>query len=277
MPSAVRLLAAILLGPAFWAAEPQKSAAPAYSATSIVNSATNQPGPLAPNMIVSLYGKELCYVTRAIGPDDVRNNVLPTSLIGTGLRVFVSGLAAVVYYASPSQVNFLVPSNLRAGPTTVLLIRDGLVGPEVEVTLVDSAPGFFQLDAVTVVATLADGSLVTAGHPVQGGQAVVIYAGGMGQTTPKTDYGTVPTIPALITHFADLEVSLDDSPIDPRLVFYAGITPGFAGLYQVNIILPADAPANPEIRVRVGTQTSPGGIHLPISQPSVQPVKGITR
>ena len=277
MPSASWLLAAILAGPAVWAAEPQKSAAPTYSATSIVNSATNLPGPLAPNMIASIYGKELCYVTRAIGPDDVRNNVLPTSLIGTGLRVFVSGLAAVVYYASPTQVNFLVPSNLRAGPTKIQLIRDGLAGPEVDAKVVDSAPGFFQLDAVTVVATMGDGTVLTADHPAQPGQVVVIYAGGMGQTTPKTDYNTIPTIPALISHFADLEVTLDGGAVDPILVFYAGVTPGFAGLYQLNVILPADAPANPEIRVRVGAQSSPGGIHLPISRPLVQPVAVITR
>ncbi len=277
MPTAFWLLAGILSGPAVWAAEPQKSAAPTYSAASIVNAATNLPGPLAPNMIASVYGKDLCYVTRALGPDDVRNKVLPTSLIGTGLRVFVSGLAAVVYYASPTQVNFLVPSNLRAGPTTVQLIRDGLAGPELPVTLVDSAPGFFQLDPFTVVAAFADGSVVTKDNPAQAGQVVVLYAGGMGQTTPKTDYGTIPTIPALISHFADLQVTLNGNPVDPPLVFYAGITPGFAGLYQINVILPPDSPENPEIRVRVGPQSSPEGIHLPISPLPPQPVSAVTR
>ena len=231
MPSAVWLLAAILSGPAVWAAEPQRSAAPSYSATSIVNAATNVPGPLAPNMIATIYGKDLSYVTRAIRPDDVRNNILPTALIGTGVRVFVGGFAAVVYYASPNQINFLVPSNLLAGPWTVQLARDGLSGPEVDVTLVDSAPGFFQLDAVTVIATFPDGSVVTRDKPAQGGQVIVLYAGGMGQTTPKTAYGVVPTIPALISHLSDLEVTLNGVPLDRSLIFYAGITPGCAGLY----------------------------------------------
>ena len=277
MPSAVWLLAAILCGPVTWAAEPKKSTAPSYSAASIVNSATNVPGPLAPNMIATIYGKDLSYVTRAIGPDDVRGNVLPTALIGTGVRVFVAGLAAVIYYASPSQINFVVPSNLKAGPATVQLARDGLSGPEVDVTLVDSAPGFFQLDAVTVVAAFPDGSVVTKEKPAQGGQVIVLYAGGMGQTNPKTDYGVVPTIPAVISRIADLEVSLDGIPVDRLLIFYAGITPGFAGLYQVNLILPANAPPDPEIRVRIGNQSSPAGIHVPIRPIPAQPASMLTR
>ena len=277
MPSAVWLLAAILHGPEAWAAEPQKSTAPSYSAASIVNSATNVPGPLAPNMIATIYGKDLCYVTRAIGPDDVRGNVLPTALIGTGVRVFVAGLAAVIYYASPNQINFVVPSNLKAGAATVQLARDGLSGPEVGVTLVDSSPGFFQLDAVTVVAAFPDGSVVTKEKPAQGGQVIVLYAGGMGQTNPKTDYGVVPAIPAMILRMAELEVTLDGIPVDRPLIFYAGITPGFAGLYQVNLILPADAPPDPEIRVRIGNQSSPAGIHVPIRPIPAQPASMLTR
>jgi uncharacterized protein (TIGR03437 family) len=228
-------------------------------------------------MIATIYGTDLSYVTRAIGPDDVRNNVLPTALIGTGVRVLVGGLAAVIYFASPKQINFLVPSNLKAGPWTVQLARDGLAGPEVDVTLVDSAPGFFQLDAVTVVAAFPDGSIVTKDHPAQGGQVIVVYAGGMGQTNPRTDYGTVPTLPAVISHISDLEVSLDGVPLDRSFVFYAGITPGFAGLYQVNLTLPVDAPPDPEIRVRIGNQTSPTGIHVPIRPIPAQPATALTR
>jgi uncharacterized protein (TIGR03437 family) len=277
MPSALWLLAAVLSGPTAWAAEPQKSTAPSYSATSIVNAATNVLGPLAPNMIATIYGNNLSYVTRAIGPDDVRNNILPTALIGTGVRVFVGGLAAVIYYASPNQINFLVPSNLRAGASTVQLIRDGLSGPEVDVSLVDSAPGFFQLDAVTVIAAFPDGSVVTKAKPAQGGQVIVLYAGGMGQTTPKSDYGVVPTLPASIARLSDLEVTFNGIPLDRALIFYAGITPGYAGLYQVNLTLPLDAPPDPEIRVRIGNQSSPGGIHVPILASPPQPVEAMPR
>ena len=264
MPTAPWLLAAILSGPAVWAAEPHRSAAPSYSATSIVNSATNLPGPLAPNMIATIYGTDLSFTTRAIGPDDVRNDVLPTTLIGTGVRVFVDGGAAVIYYVSPKQINFLVPSNIKAGSSSIQLARDGVSGPEIPVTVADTSPGFFQFDAVTVVAAFADGSIVTKDNPAKAGQVIVLYACGMGQTNPKTIYGLIPTIPAMIANFSALEVALDGTAVNPSLIFYAGITPGFAGLYQVNLYLPADAPRDPEIRVRIGNQTSPPGIHIPI-------------
>ena len=270
MPTASWLLAAILSGPAVWAAEPHRSAAPSYSATSIVNSATNLPGPLAPNMIATIYGSDLSFTTRAIGPDDVRNDVLPTTLIGSGVRVFVGGLASVIYYASPTQINFLVPSNIKAGASSVQLARDGVSGPEIPVQVADTSPGFFQSDAVTVVAAFADGTLVTKDKPAQAGQAIVLYACGMGQTNPKTVYGIVPTLPASIANLSALEVGLNGVPVESPLILYAGITPGFAGLYQVNLFLPYDTPQDPEIRIRIGNQASPPGIHIPIMATSAQ-------
>jgi uncharacterized protein (TIGR03437 family) len=50
--------------------------------------------------------------------------------------------------------------------------------------------------------------------------------------------------------------------VDPSLVFYAGVTPYSAGLYQINMFLPGDTPADPEIRVAVGAQMSLAGLLL---------------
>ena len=47
-------------------------------------------------------------------------------------------------------------------------------------------------------------------------------------------------------------------------VAYAGIAPGFAGLYQINVIVPKSTNANPEIRIGFGKQLSMPGIHLPV-------------
>jgi uncharacterized protein (TIGR03437 family) len=60
-----------------------------------------------------------------------------------------------------------------------------------------------------------------------------------------------------------LQVLLDGTPCPPQNVLYAGVTPGFAGLYQINLQLPPTLPANPQIQLSIGTQISPAAIQLP--------------
>jgi len=57
-------------------------------------------------------------------------------------------------------------------------------------------------------------------------------------------------------------VFLNDEPLDASSVLYAGVTPGFLGLYQVNLRLPERLEENPRIRVAIGTQISPDAVHL---------------
>src|SRR5437868_14945087 len=109
---------------AFWLAAALTTAAqtppaPAYAAASIVNAASNQAGPIAPNTIVSLYGTDLAYVTRALTPDEISGTTLPTTLVGTGVKVTVGNVLANLYFVSPTQINFLVPCILVAGPAEI--------------------------------------------------------------------------------------------------------------------------------------------------------------
>ena len=62
----------------------------------------------------------------------------------------------------------------------------------------------------------------------------------------------------------DFRVVLNGTDVDSHLVLYAGVTPGFAGLFQINLQLPANAPSNPEIRIGYGAQLSPAGRILPL-------------
>jgi len=133
--AAFGLLAVFLFGPAVRAEGIRRVPAPTYSASSIVNAASNQSGPIAPNTIVSLYGADLAFVTRAIVPDDLHGQILPTTLSGTGVRVLVGKLSANLYFISPTQINFLVPASLLAGPMDVQVSLDGRFGPAARITL----------------------------------------------------------------------------------------------------------------------------------------------
>jgi uncharacterized protein (TIGR03437 family) len=61
-----------------------------------------------------------------------------------------------------------------------------------------------------------------------------------------------------------MQVLLNGVAIDPSLVLYAGLTPGYCGLYQINFTIPANAGTNPEIRVQIGTAISIPSIKLAV-------------
>jgi uncharacterized protein (TIGR03437 family) len=238
---------------------------PSYTAAGIVNAADNETHALAPNTLASLYGVRLAYVTAAISPSDIQGGVLPTVLPGTGVHVTVGNLAATMYYVSPDQINFLVPANLLPGASTVQVVLDGHSGPAVKITLATASPALFQLDAKTAIAVHPDGSVITQQTPAKPGEIVILYATGLGQTRPPVPYGQLFNDAAPLQQLANFKLVLDGVTTGPGAVQYAGIAPGFAGLYQINVLLPKSTKTNPEIRIGFGKQRSIAGIHLPFA------------
>jgi uncharacterized protein (TIGR03437 family) len=243
----------------------QANDAPSYTAAGIVNAADNQPGPLAPNTLASLYGVRLSYDTLAMSPNDILGGVLPTLLPGTGVNVAVGNIAAVVYYVSPDQINFLVPSILVPGPSTVQVVLEGHSGPRVNITLAAASPALFQLDAQNAIAILPDGTLITPQAPAKPGDIIILYATGLGQTVPSIPNGQLFNQAALLEQFADFKLVLNGVAISDA-VAYAGNAPGFAGLYQINVVLPKSTQANPEIKIGFASDLSVSGLHLPVQQ-----------
>jgi len=239
---------------------------PNYTADGIVNSADNRPGPLAPNTIASLYGVRLSYVTRGLTPDDIRGGLLPTVLPGTGVRVLVGNMPAGIYYVSATQINFLVPANLLPGPSTVQVVLDAHSGPLVKIMLQSASPELFQLDAQHAVAVRPDGSPITPDSPAHPGDIAILYATGLGQTVPPIPYGQICTEAAPLNQMSDFKLLLDGTKASEEYVQYAGVAPGFAGLYQLNILLPKSIQPNPEIRIGLGDAMSITGLHLPVDQ-----------
>ncbi len=169
-----------------------KPLAPCYTVQGITNIASGTPGTLAPNTLASIYGTNLSFVTRAISADDIQAGELPIRLPGTGVQVWLDELPGHLYLVSPEQVNFLVPSNLRATEVTIRVFRDSTVGPAVRLKLREAAPALFQLDAGHVLASKLDYSLVTATAPSHPDEWVILWATGLGSVTPPTTYGTLP-------------------------------------------------------------------------------------
>src|SRR5579872_5758187 len=132
----VGLVAAVLFGGVAWAGNPL------YSSESIVNGANFASGPVAPNSIATIFGSNLAWWQEGLTSENTAAGFLPNHL--ADVRVYVANYVSPLIYVSPTQINFLIPGNLKPGLVTVRVARQGVTGPEVTVTLVDAVPQLFQ-------------------------------------------------------------------------------------------------------------------------------------
>jgi uncharacterized protein (TIGR03437 family) len=240
---------------------------PVYTSLSLVNAADSQVGWLAPNAIASLYGTGLAYTTVGLTTADLSGLQLPTTLPGTGVTILVGGLAAYPYYISPKQVNFLIPSNLLPGvPVDVQLVVDGLAGPLISVILGPTAPALFELDPQTAVAVRPDGSVIDATSPVAPGNWAILYGNALGPVIPPIPSGQIAPMAAQI-QAVGFVLSLDGVTVAADHIEYVGAAPGFAGLYQINLLVPLGTGPNPEIQIGVNNSMSRTGLHLAVQLP----------
>jgi uncharacterized protein (TIGR03437 family) len=250
---------ALVLAPMLEAQNGCVPLAPCYTADGLVNSASGQSGYLAPYTFATLYGTNLSYNQRSRTGSD------PLPGIG-GVEVLVGNLQAIVFYVSATQVNFLVPASWTPGPVPVQLARESVFGPVVTATLLDAAPALFCLmtdPTVAVAQLLPDYATDTAGSPAQPGGYVILYATGLGYFSglPTEDFEPPQTALQILLR-TEFQVLLDGAAVDDHLLEYVGSVVGYWGLVQINLKLPANVGSNPEIRLRIGDQTSAAGVHL---------------
>ncbi len=234
---------------------------PTYTTSSIVNSATQTAEALAPNCLATIYGANLAFNTIATVASAQPGSILPTSL--DGVSVLVDGFFASLFFISPGQINFVVPYDLRAGTVTVEVVRQGAAGPSVQIQLNATSPGLFPWNGNVAIATHLSGALISAAAPAQAGEIIVLFADGLGRVTPDTQTGRLAQFAAKIVAAAQMQVMLGGVAVPAPNILYAGLAPGFSGLYQINLKLPDTLPANPEIRVAFGSLISSPQIILP--------------
>ena len=243
---------------------------PSYAANGIVNASDFAAGPFAPNSVMAIFGTALARSTHALAADDLvtcaatlqATRCLPLEM--NYVRVYVQDQAVPMLFTSPGQVNFLMPTTEIAGPVKVRLVTEGLTGPEIVVTLVDSAPALFSLPGGWAIVTDAAGKLLTPDAPAHSGDTVVVYITGLGRTSPNPSAGELPVSMATMLAFGSLTVTLNEKAVNRDLIKYAGLTPGCAGLYQINLYLPEGTGDDPEIRVMAGGPPPSEGLKIPL-------------
>jgi|CZKX01.1.fsa_nt_gi uncharacterized protein (TIGR03437 family) len=204
------------------------------SPVGVVNSASFAPftAGVAPGELITLYGSNL-----ASGPPQAASaQPLPTTL--GGVQVMINGTAAPLDYVSATQINALVPYTTQ-GPVVAIQINNNGVNSNTVTELINlTDPGVFLEPSGGILygAVLhPDYTLVTPSSPAQIGEIVSIYATGLGTVSPGATY------PFTVTN-NPITVSVGGVS---AIVSYCGTAPGWEGLYQINVEVPAGVPPGP--------------------------------
>jgi uncharacterized protein (TIGR03437 family) len=163
---------------------------------------------------------------------------LPLVTVLGGTSVLVNGKAAPLFYTSYGQIAFQIPVEAPVGTALVQVKRDdGSASNQVSVTVGTRAPRL-------LVTVNQDFSINDANHPAHIGDAITIYAIGLGPTNPAVATGALaPSAEPLARVTPTPQVVFGSGLFAPNVVpLYAGLTPGSAGLYQVNVIVPDGTP-----------------------------------
>ncbi len=211
---------------------------PLFSAAGVVNAAGFAP-PLAPGGIGSLFGSDLAGGMAAASTPE-----LPREL--ERVQVFIDDIPAPLFFVSPTQINFQAPFEIAADRPVSVLVARNLVLSEIVVRSFEStglAVFTYPGSDLPIVVRNADGSLITAENPAEPGDVLTAFATGLGFLDPVPRTG-IPSAggDALATTIAELTANLGETEVD---ILFAGMTPGFVGLAQLNLQLAEALPSGP--------------------------------
>jgi uncharacterized protein (TIGR03437 family) len=228
--------------------------APAIEPGGVVNAAIYNTT-LSPGSIVSLFGVNLSPSTVS-----ATTTPLPTTLGGT--QVLVNGAAIPLFYVSPTQVNAQLPLGV-SGSITITVVSGtttGVTTTGVTTTVQVAAvsPGIFEVGgpqgqtgtSSSQGAILnSDQSPNSSTNPAPAGSTIVIFATGLGATTPPLATGQPGnSSPPFNTLVNPVSVSINGQN---SVVSFEGASPGFVGLFQINVTIPLGTPSGNTVPVQL--------------------------
>jgi uncharacterized protein (TIGR03437 family) len=222
--------------------------APSIQSSAALNAASFRNQALAPGETVTLFGSNF-----ALGRAAAPSAPLPTTLGQT--RVTFNGISAPLFYLSPGQINAQVPFEVGAGVVSIQVTRGGSASAISTSQVSASSPGIFIMDQSTSAGAIlhADFSLVSGASPARAGEIVAIYATGLGALQSPVKTGdAAPNGPRPTASIPTVSVGGL-----PAVVSYSGLAPGFVGLYQVNVTIPAGLqPGLQPVQINMGGTAS---------------------
>lgn len=221
-------------------------------------------GSPALGLLVSIFGSAL-----ADGNAGAGSLPLPSQLGSTS--VVVSGEQLPVLYVSDSQINVLIPYDLAVNaPHQLIVQRGNAISVPVPIAVFDSQPAILATAGNGVgqghiykVDSSGNQILADANAPATAGDTLVIYTVGLGAVSPPVAAGDpAPSNPPSQTA-APVTLTIGGQQ---ATVSFAGLTPGSAGLYQVNAVVPSGIAPGGQVPVIVSVagKASSGNTYMGI-------------
>lgn len=176
----------------------------------------------APGMILSVFGWQLA-------PSAGGASSVPLPLSMAGVAATVNGIAAPLYYISPSQLNLQIPYETAANVTATLQIDNNGQAASQSFPVAAAAPGVFTDDT---------GAIVPSGSAIRG-QITTLYLTGAGSVTPAIPTGAAPAAGTPIANLPQpaqlttMTVGGVGAPIE-----FIGVPAGLVGVTQINFQVP---------------------------------------
>jgi len=236
----------VMRGPGVFVGEiSQLDASPAFAAGDVVNAASGDPAKLAPGEIVSIYGGNLG-PPGGHGPVSEDGLVLATTV--ADVQVFFNGTAGAVLYTRSDLINVVVPETVSAADSVIVQVtRYGISSARIVVPAARYQPGIFVYPTAGknyAAAVGLTGTVQGPANPLIRGTVAVFFATGLDLPTGSAA-DSVPPRAAQLPTLPTMTIGGNSAN-----VVYAGTAPGeTAGLTQVNVEIPIDAPTGAAIEV----------------------------
>jgi uncharacterized protein (TIGR03437 family) len=213
--------------------------APAIASGGVLNAASGT-ARVAPGSLISIYGANF---SAEVAAGDFAPEV-------KGVRVEINGHAAPLSVITPGQINAQLAYDVGGTATAVVVTPAGHSTPAT-FTVEPAAVGIFVYPGSDrAIAAHTDYSLNGPANPVGRGGALTFYVTGLGAVTPPVATGQAAPSDRLC--YANATVTATVGGADAQVLF-AGLTPGFIGLAQVNVIVPAEAETGDAVPVVIQT------------------------
>jgi len=217
-------------------------------------------------LLVSIFGSGLADSGQA-------NASLPLPPQLGSTSVFLSsGEQLPLLYVSDGLINVLIPYDAIAKTTQQVVVQRGnSVSVPMPIAIFNTAPAVLSTAGsglgqghIYVIGAGGIETLAGESSPAHAGDAVVIYCVGLGPVTPTVSGGdAAPSTPPFATANAAVTVTFGNQTATAA---FAGLTPGLAGLYQINVTVPAGVTPGNQVPVAIsaGGAASSNPIYMAI-------------